>query len=56
MIHSYRIDYGKESGFQVAKSTINLRDQIYQKEKNKLKTVDSVCEERAWYLAFFETV
>lgn len=55
MIHSYRTGYGKESGFKVAKSTINL-DQIYQKEKNKLKTLDSVGEERAWYLAFFETV
>lgn len=56
MIHSYRIGYGKESGFQVAKSTINIRDQIYQKGKNKLKTLDSVGEERVWYLTFFETV
>lgn len=35
MFHSYkqRIGYGKESGSQIAESTINLREQIYQKGK-----------------------
>lgn len=33
MIHSYRIDYGKENGFQVAKSITNLRPDLPEREK-----------------------